>query len=308
VGVKEKNSENTHILLGRGIEIQQAGWRGVLNWKEEDEEQNDTKLPPLTEGETVNELERPHSEEQKTKPKPLLTEATLLKEMETCGKEIDDEELRDAMKESGLGTPATRAAIIETLFARNYMERKKKALVPTPAGLFVYEKVKDKKIAQPVLTGEWEYKLENIRKGEIAPAVFMSDIIEYTKELLEEIRLMDVSGAENMRAPNACAGVPCPKCKKGFVRQSPKNKDQYYCSDYKNGCDFSFWNKEIFGKKLTEKMVSDLLGKRKTGVLKGFVSGKGNKFDAPLILKEVESKKYAGKKVFVAQVEFQQKQ
>jgi DNA topoisomerase-3 len=118
--------------------------------------------------------------EKQTKPKPLYNEASLLKALETAGKEIDDEELRQAMKDSGLGTPATRAAMIETLLKRNYIAREKKNLVPTDTGLAVYEVVKNQQIAQAELTGNWEKRLEEIRSGASVSA-FQEEIKTYTR-------------------------------------------------------------------------------------------------------------------------------
>ncbi|MDB5137469.1 MAG: topoisomerase, partial [Mucilaginibacter sp.] len=124
--------------------------------------------------------------EKQTKPKPLFNEATLLKALETAGKEIDDDELRYAMKDSGLGTPATRAAIIETLIKRDYILREKKNLLPTATGLAVYNVVKEYKIAQPELTGNWEKRLEEIRSG-ASVTVFQDEIKAYTKTITQEL-------------------------------------------------------------------------------------------------------------------------
>jgi DNA topoisomerase-3 len=124
--------------------------------------------------------------EKQTKPKPLYNEASLLKALETAGKEIDDEELRQAMKDSGLGTPATRAAMIETLLKRNYIAREKKNLVPTDTGLAVYEVVKNQQIAQAELTGNWEKRLEEIRSGASVSA-FQEEIKTYTRAITQEL-------------------------------------------------------------------------------------------------------------------------
>ena len=124
--------------------------------------------------------------EKQTKPKPLYNEASLLKALETAGKEIEDDELREAMKESGLGTPATRAAIIETLLTRKYILREKKNLVPTETGLSVYEIVKNQRIAQAELTGTWEKRLEEIRTG-ASVAAFQEEIKTYTRMITQEL-------------------------------------------------------------------------------------------------------------------------
>lgn len=169
-----------------GTVISAAGWRAVFN--EPDEEKKDeenTTLPKVREGENLPVVDKALLEKQ-TKPKPLYNEASLLKALETAGKEIDDEELRYAMKDSGLGTPATRAAIIETLIKRDYILREKKNLVPTQTGLAVYEVVKDHKIAQAELTGNWEKRLEEIRSG-ASVTDFQEEIKTYTRTITREL-------------------------------------------------------------------------------------------------------------------------
>lgn len=145
---------NDTVFETKGSIIKQAGWREVFNEKEEKDEE-EKNLPVLSEGEQLPVLQQEILEKQ-TKPKPLLTEASLLAAMETAGKEIENEVEREALKDCGIGTPATRAAIIETLFSREYIRRDKKSLVPTEKGMGVYEAVKDKKIANVSMTGEWE--------------------------------------------------------------------------------------------------------------------------------------------------------
>jgi DNA topoisomerase-3 len=169
-----------------GTVIHTAGWRAVFNDKEDDkkDEENAT-LPKVVQGENLPITAKALLEKQ-TKPRPLYNEATLLKALETAGKEIDDEELRYAMKDSGLGTPATRAAIIETLLKRNYIIREKKNLVPTPTGIAVYEVVKNQQIAQAELTGTWEKRLEEIRSG-ASVTDFQNEIKTYTRAITSEL-------------------------------------------------------------------------------------------------------------------------
>ncbi|GAA4322138.1 type IA DNA topoisomerase [Mucilaginibacter gynuensis] len=169
-----------------GTVINTPGWRAVFN--EPDEEKKDEEnasLPKVQQGENLPVPQKAILEKQ-TKPKPLYNEASLLKALETAGKEIDDEELRYAMKDSGLGTPATRAAIIETLIKRTYITREKKNLVPTTTGLAVYEVVKHRQIAQAELTGTWEKRLEEIRGGASIEA-FLGEIKSYTREITVEL-------------------------------------------------------------------------------------------------------------------------
>ncbi len=173
-------------FMASGTVIQTQGWRAVFNDKDEEkkDEENPT-LPKVIQGEDLPILNKAVLEKQ-TKPKPLYNEASLLKALETAGKEIEDEELREAMKESGLGTPATRAAIIETLLTRKYILREKKNLVPTETGLSVYEIVKHQRIAQAELTGNWEKRLEEIRGG-ASVADFQEEIKTYTRTITQEL-------------------------------------------------------------------------------------------------------------------------
>ncbi|SDL63312.1 DNA topoisomerase-3 [Daejeonella rubra] len=172
--------------IASGTVISSAGWRAVFNEPDEEKKDEDNaSLPKVKEGENLPVVDKALLEKQ-TKPKPLYNEASLLKALETAGKEIDDEELRYAMKDSGLGTPATRAAIIETLLKRDYILREKKNLVPTQTGLAVYEVVKDHKIAQAELTGNWEKRLEEIRSG-ASVTDFQEEIKTYTRSITQEL-------------------------------------------------------------------------------------------------------------------------
>lgn len=193
-------------FVASGTVIHTAGWRAVFNDKEDDkkDEENAT-LPKVTQGENLPISAKAILEKQ-TKPKPLYNEASLLKALETAGKEIDDEELRYAMKDSGLGTPATRASIIETLLKRNYILREKKNLVPTQTGLGVYEVVKNQQIAQAELTGNWEKRLEEIRSG-ASVNDFQEEIKTYTRAITSELlslgKALNIPVAEAAPKPNA---------------------------------------------------------------------------------------------------------
>jgi DNA topoisomerase-3 len=175
-------------FMASGTVIQTPGWRAVFNDKDEEKkDEENTTLPKVAQGEILPIIDKALLEKQ-TKPKPLYNEASLLKALETAGKEIDDEELRQAMKDSGLGTPATRAAMIETLLKRNYIAREKKNLVPTSTGLSVYEVVKTHRIAQAELTGTWEKRLEEIRGG-ASVSEFQEEIKTYTRAITQELLL-----------------------------------------------------------------------------------------------------------------------
>ena len=173
-------------FVAKGSIIRQAGWRAVYG----EEEKEETIIPGWQEGNTLT-LKAASITEGKTKPKPLHTEATLLSAMETAGKEIEDDVLRQALKDCGIGTPATRAAIIETLFKRGYMERCKKSLVPTEKGLALYSVVKTMRIADVAMTGEWEKELARIERGELPAETFRKEIEAYTKEITSELLSCD---------------------------------------------------------------------------------------------------------------------
>ncbi|MES2419350.1 MAG: DNA topoisomerase III [Bacteroidota bacterium] len=178
--------ESGTIFIANGMVIRSAGWRSVFNEMDDEKKDEDNpELPKLKVGEELPIVNKVLLEKQ-TKPKAMYNEASLLKALETSGKEIEDEELRYAMKDSGLGTPATRAAIIETLLTREYIIRDKRNLVPTLKGLAVYEVVKDKKIAQAELTGAWEKRLEEIRSG-ASVVTFKAEITDYTRTITQEL-------------------------------------------------------------------------------------------------------------------------
>ena len=246
----------------KGATVRQVGWRGVYN-----EETEDTVLPEWTEGEELF-VAACSMTEGKTKPKPLHTEATLLAAMETAGKEIEDEELRQSLKECGIGTPATRAAIIETLFSREYMVRQKKSLVPTEKGLALYSVVKTMRIADVRMTGEWEAALAKIERGEMRDGTFREAIEIYTKQITTELlasdKLFTHKGSE----------CPCPKCKTGRM--------QFFGKVVR--CDNAACGLPVFrvkaGKTLSDAEITELLTKGRTGVIKGFNSKQGKKFSA----------------------------
>ena len=207
-----------------------------------------------------------------TKPKPLHTEGTLLAAMETCGKDIDDEAQREAIKDSGIGTPATRAGIIETLVARNYVVREKKLLVPTAKGMEIYKIVKDKDIANASLTGQWEAKLADIERGKMSVDEFNSDIVEYTKHVTDEFLHSDLKPILTGKQTE----IECPLCHQGHVRFFDKVAN---CSN--EGCNFHIF-RTILGKKLTNSELTDLILKGQTRELSGFHCKDGKLFKAKL--------------------------
>lgn len=253
--------------------VTRKGWRAVLDEKSEDEEAMTDRLPDFQEGERLVASEL-HDTEHKTKPKPLFTEATLLGAMENAGRDVEDGEARKAMSECGIGTPATRASIIETLIIREYIRRDKKTLVPTDKGLAVYDIVKGKHIANAEMTGQWELALSKIENGGQDAEDFNKDIREYTGKICREILQCGISSVDGQSL------LACPLCKKDTVRIYPKVAK---CTDKE--CAFKVF-REICGKILSDKDIQFLLSKGKTSVLKGLVGKSGKKFNAAVVLKE----------------------
>ena len=246
------------------------GWRAVFSSKDEsnDGEEENSILPVLVEGDSLHICDCEIQEKQ-TKPRPLHTEASLLSSMESAGKEVEDEQQREAMKECGIGTPATRASIIETLFSREYIVREKKSLVPTNKGLVVYLAVKDKKIADVAMTGQWEEALNKIASGEMDAVTFHKGIEIYASQITTELLSATI---ERTDSRNTC---PCPKCKKGQMVFYPK---VVKCKD--ENCGLAVF-RSIAKKELTDGQLTDLLMNGKTALIKGFVSSKtGSTFDA----------------------------
>ena len=255
----------------KGAVMKTAGWRAVFS--EQDTEDEDTAtLPPLQEGQTLP-LSGVDLLEKQTKPKPLHTESSLLAAMENAGKELEDAELKASLKDAGIGTPATRAAIIETLFARQYIVREKKNLVPTDKGLAVYRIVKDKKIADVEMTGMWETALAKIEAGGMDADTFRKGIEVYAAQITAELLSVQLSFASG----ETC---PCPKCGSGRILFYPKVAK---CSNV--DCTLTIFRSKC-DKQLTDKQIVELVTKRKTGLIKGFKGKNGKAFDASLVLDE----------------------
>ena len=253
----------------KGAVMKTAGWRAVLS--EQDTEDEDTAaLPPLQERQTLP-LSSVDLLEKQTKPKPLHTESSLLAAMENAGKELEDAELKASMKDAGIGTPATRAAIIETLFARQYIVREKKNLVPTEKGLAVYRIVKGKKIADVGMTGMWETALAKIEAGDMDADTFRKGIEVYATQITAELLSVQLSFASG----ETC---PCPKCGSGRILFYPKVAK---CSNV--DCTLTIFRSKC-DKQLTDKQIVELVTKRKTGLIKGFKGKNGKAFDASLVL------------------------
>ena len=258
------------VFTAKGTVVRSAGWRAVRGERgERDEDDEGTAaLPPLQPGESFP-LQSAECVEKQTKPRPLHTESSLLSAMEHCGRELQDDELRDSLKGNGIGTPATRASIIETLFARDYVRREKKSLVPTGKGLAVYQIVKDKRIADVEMTGQWETALAKIESGEMNPDTFRKGIEVYAAQITEELLQVQVSVADG-------GHIPCPKCRSGRILLYPKVAK---CSNVDCGLTVFRGKGE---KQLTDSQITDLVTKGKTSLIKGFRSRDGKPFDAYL--------------------------
>ena len=267
-------TDSTNTFTWKACRQISLGWKAVQKEvKSDDEEELLATLPNLTEGELLP-LLNAEITEHKTKSKPLYTEATLLSAMENAGKEVEDAESKKAMAECGIGTPATRANIIETLILRDYIRRDKKAIIPTEKGLAVYEIVKDKKIANAEMTGSWELALAAIEAGQMPAEKFAKGINSYVGTICEELLAL---------SPQVQKSYPtyrCPKCGQqsvGIYAKVAKCRNE--------GCDFHVF-REICGTLLTEDNIRDLITTGRTPVLNGLTSKAGKKFNARLVLNE----------------------
>ncbi len=253
----------------RSTTIVNPGWRAVFARKEDaekDETEANKGTARFAEGEQIP-VTGYGTAQRKTIPKPLYTEATLLAAMETCGRNITDEKAKEAMKELGIGTPATRAAIITTLFKRDYIERSGKSLVPTEKGLYIYEAVKDMQVANVELTGSWEKTLLQIEQHTLETRSFMHSIESFTSQVTREVLGLKFPAPKQRT-------IPCPKCGTGKVMIRPKVAK---CDNPE--CGLLVFRK-VLNKELNEQHLEQLFSSGATKVIKGFKGKKGNSFDA----------------------------
>jgi DNA topoisomerase III len=271
----------------RGKVTLEAGWRGVYGLeadaKASEEDPESAELPQLEQGQAVR-VAAVESEAKETRPPARYTEATLLSAMETAGKLIDDEELREAMKERGLGTPATRAETIETLIRREYIERAGKDLQPTPKGLQVITMLEEHQLTSPELTGDWEKRLTDIEHGKGDKEKFIKGIADFTEATVRAIEALD---KEKLRPERVELG-PCPRCGAETGEIIRENAKAYGCTSWKSreetGCGFVIW-KRVAGRTLTPEVARQLIEEGKTReVLSGFRSRAGKPFRARLVL------------------------
>ncbi|GAA4504183.1 DNA topoisomerase 3 [Hymenobacter ginsengisoli] len=275
----------------------------------DDDDVVSTVLPSFVKGE--NGPHQPRLESKMTQPPKDYTEASLLRGMETAGRNIDDDELRLAMKENGIGRPSTRAAIIETLFKRNYIRRDKKRILPTPTGVELIGLIRNPTLKSAELTGQWEKKLRQIERNELPSDQFLEELKGLVREMVQEVktdrsgRAVSAGSAAVAAAPSGGASSPaasgqkaaspaaaktaapaanglgtCPACKTGHVL---RGKTAFGCARFREGCQFRL-PIEILGKKLSDPQVKALLAKGRTQLIKGFVTGAGEKLDGALVL------------------------
>ena len=272
-------TDGTNIFTWKACRQISLGWKVVQKGKEAEADKKEdsdehilSSLPNLTEGEVLS-LVNADITEHKTKPKPLYTEATLLSAMENAGKEVKEDDKRKAMAECGIGTPATRANIIETLILRDYIRRDKKSIIPTEKGLAVYEIVKDKKIANAEMTGSWELALAAIEAGKMPSNKFSQGINSYVGTICEELLTLT---PEQKSYPV----YRCPKCGQqsvGIYAKVVKCRHET--------CGFHVF-REVCGILLSEDNIHDLISSGRTPILKGLTSKADKKFNARLVLKD----------------------
>jgi len=285
-----------------GKEILSKGWRIVFETPDQSTKESGI-LPNFTKREKGE--HEPTFTEKQTKAPNQFTEATLLRAMETAGKHVDDEQLRELMKENGIGRPSTRANIIETLFKRKYVRRNKKQLLPTTTGIQLIDTIQNDLLKSAELTGSWEKQLKDIEKGSFGAGTFIKNMKRMVDQLVYEVRSESKAAnishtiTQEKKTPKKATqkhnitDEQCVKCKNGMLL---KGTSAYGCSNYKNGCDFKLPFK-FNSKKISEKQFIRLLQKGETVKLKGFkIAGKNKEgfvhFDDHfrLVLKEVTEK------------------
>jgi DNA topoisomerase III len=292
----------------RGKQILEPGWRLLYGAEEvkpeptnkpgeKDDDEITGVLPLFEKGE-----HGPHTpllDKKMTSPPKEYTEATLLRAMETAGKQVEDEELKDALKENGIGRPSTRAAIIETLYKRQYIRKDKKKIVPTQMGIDLIGVIPNQTLKSAEMTGQWEKKLRQIEGGEFNSDAFINELQQFVVSLVQEVKYdkatvtlepqqvlassasTKVSSEKSKKDTTPKQGLgTCPACKEGYI---VKGSSAFGCIRFKSGCKFRI-PIEQHGKHLTEKQITVLLSKGKSPVIKGFKDESGITFDAALVL------------------------
>lgn len=273
-----------HSFRAKGFVVKEAGWtvlepKSVEDKKKKDKDVDEDaqQLPPLAKDQEIAK-QKVEMKESKTNPPKPYDDGTLLTAMKNAGRDLDDEDLASYMKQRGLGTPATRAAIIERLLQTGYIERNKKWLAPTAKGKALLNQVHTD-LKDVALTAQWEQQLADMQDGKLQLPKFENDIADFVRRVLPDI---SSSGVTSLPPKGDNLGT-CPQCEKGVVIETPKGAG---CHRWKEGCTFTIW-REFNGKKLTDTDIKDLIEKRQTKVIKGFKKKDGTtKYDAKLVLNE----------------------
>lgn len=272
--IKEITDVNLQVLhydfTAKGCKVVEAGWRSIKGNFSDDGTEILQDLPELNTHDELK-IKQAAALEKKTKPPILYTEAGLLEAMESAGKGIENEDERKALKNIGIGTPATRASIIETLFTRNYIQREKKSLIPTDKGLQVYELIKDRKIADVAMTAEWELALQQIENNEADAEVFQKEMETYASSITTELLHTSI-------AQKSLPELACPKCKS---RQLIIRDKIVKCPD--EACNWVQF-RNVCGVQIGVADIENLVNKNKTSLIKGMKSKAGKKFDAYIVL------------------------
>lgn len=269
--------------LLKGSVMKTPGWKSIGKTDDEEDRKKDTDdddqamaaLPHLEEGDCLK-IEKIEVVKKTDKPKPIHTDSSLLKEMQTCGKNIEDEQAREAMKDVGLGTPATRDETIERMIRRGYVIRDKRKLLPTNLGQNIWEMVKGRIVANVETTGEWERDLALVEQGKLDPDVFDAQIREHTRAIVEDLK-ENCKALGGMASGIAAEKFECPFC----GTEMKQGRYSIRCEEESGGCGYKVY-KEVWGKKLSDTAIRALCAGKMTGIIKGFTSKNGKKFDAAL--------------------------
>jgi DNA topoisomerase-3 len=261
-----------------GKQILEPGWRELYPKSNKSKDKEESIMPHFEEGEKGP--HEPFVHQGKTSPPKHFTEATLLRAMETAGKQVDDEEMRELMKDNGIGRPSTRANIIETLFRRKYIEKKRKNLIATTTGIALIDTIQNELLKSAELTGDWERKLRLIEKGEYELDLFKNELYQMVRELTDEVIFNSVRPVQffeetkpkttikkAVKPTPKIEDLKCPKCKTNALMTG---KSAVGCSDFKN-CGFKI-PFVLMSKKLTKNQLVDMMSKGKTGLIKGLTN------------------------------------
>lgn len=263
---------SNHSFSSKGIEVLVPGWRAVRGIFTDEESALSQILPELIVGDEIK-IKGAAILEKKTNPPALYTEASLLAAMENAGRELENDDERKAIRGIGIGTPATRAAIIETLLSRAYIQRTKKSLIPTAKGLSVYGLVKDKSISDVAMTAQWELALEKVESGQLTLEAFQEEMERYAAKITREL----LSGTIQVeKHPD----LTCPKCKKHKLQFTER---LVRCTSV--DCSWMQYTR-VCGVQLSDEEIVRLVQTGRTTLINGMVSKSGKKFNAFIVLGE----------------------